>query len=76
MSKLITVNNCDDCPFRNEDVDYGAGCLLYFAVNSAEDPKGYRIRSFINEPFYTEAPDEAPDWCPLRQEKIEVELKP
>ena len=75
MSKLIVVKNCWHCPFRNEDVDYGDGCLLYFAVNPEEDPKGYRIRSFIDEPFYTEAPETPPDWCPLNKEKIEVELE-
>ena len=61
-NQKIVVNNCRDCPFCRL-IDKEATCDAYEDIE---------IPPMCLAQYYTE---DSPEWCPLREGNIELELK-
>jgi len=71
----IKVTNCADCPFKNEDSEYGSSCKLIMRVNPAAClfPNPSNNLDLDENSFDSdEIKIIMPGWCPLMDEAAEV----
>ena len=61
---MLKITNCEDCPFRNFDSEWGMSC------NHLTSPKDNYLEN-VKEKYddYPFGVLEIPDWCPLKNLK-------